>query len=196
MMKQIATLMLAGCVLAANAFAVEGDAPDFTLKDIDGNEHKLADYAGKYVVLEWTNYDCPFVKKHYENGHMQELQKTLTGKGVVWLTINSSAPGKQGNYDTAEWKQRLADNGSQPTAVLLDPTGTVGKAYGASNTPHMYVIDPEGAIVYQGAIDDNPSWKGDPSEANNYVASALDAAMQGNPVEPAVTKAYGCSVKY
>lgn len=192
MMVGIVSLSL----MSIAAVAIEGKAPDFTLKDIDGKEHALSDFEGKYVALEWTNYDCPFVKKHYADGHMQKLQKRYTDKGVVWLSINSSAPGKQGNFDQATWKKRVAGRGASPTAVLLEPSGKVGKAYGASNTPHVFVIDPEGMIIYQGAIDNTPSWKGAPSKAKNYVAAALDAAMAGKPVEPARTKPYGCSVKY
>ena len=177
--------------------AVVGDsAPDFSLIDTAGNKHALSDYKGKYVVLEWLNHDCPFVKKHYA-GNMQQLQKTYTAKGVAWLSICSSAPGKQGHYDPAGAAKLTADKGASPTAVLLDPDGTVGREFGAKVTPHMFIIDPDGKLIYQGAIDDVPSTKSaDVAGATNYVAQVLDAAMAGQPVPRSSTKAYGCSVKY
>lgn len=182
----------------ANASVTTGDAaPNFTLTDSNGTAHSLSDFKGKHVVLEWINHDCPFVKKHYKSDNMQSLQKEFTEKGVAWLSIASSAPGKQGHYDGAAWNLMTKDKGAQPTAVLLDADGTVGKLYGAQTTPHMYVIDPDGTLIYQGAIDDNPS--ADPADiagSENYVRSALDSALAGEPVESGSTKAYGCSVKY
>lgn len=166
-------------------------APDFTLTDTQGNEHSLADFAGKYVVLEWTNPDCPFVKKFYSVGKMQELQKQYTDEGVVWLSIASSAPGKQGHYSADEWNSKIAEHGINATAVLLDADGTVGKAYHATNTPHMFIINPDGKLIYQGAIDDNNS--PDPAviaDSHNYVDQVLAAAMTSK------TQAYGCGVKY
>lgn len=172
-------------------------APDFTLKDSNGNTHSLSDFRGKYVVLEWVNYDCPFVKKHYVPGNMQALQKDLTGKGIVWLSINSSAPGKQGAYSASEVNQILENSGAQPTAYLFDSNGKVGKEYGAKTTPHMYVVDPEGKLAYQGAIDSIPSFdSADIPKAQNYVTTAIDNLMNGQQVANAATTPYGCSVKY
>ena len=172
-------------------------APNFTLKDSNGNDVSLSQFQGKYVVLEWLNHDCPFVKKHYGSGNMQNLQKTYTGKGVTWLSIISSAPEQQGYYEAADINRLNAEKKASPTAILLDPAGTVGKLYGAQTTPHMYIIDPGGVLVYQGAIDDirstNPD---DVARARNYVSAALDEAMAGKPVSTPSTKSYGCSVKY
>jgi peroxiredoxin len=182
----------------ANAAAVVGKAaPAFSLTDMDGKTVKLSDFKGKFVVLEWVNFDCPFVRKHYGSENMQKLQKTYTGKDVVWITICSSAPGKQGHLTAAEAKEATAERGASPTEFLLDPKGVTGKAYGAKTTPHMYVIDPKGKLLYNGAIDDTPSTKvADVPTSKNYVVAALDAAMAGKPVENATTKPYGCSVKY
>jgi len=191
--------MAVGLGFAGSAGASEASQPsqDFTLKDTLGVDHALSAFKGKFVVLEWTNYDCPFVKKHYDSGNVQKLQKTYTEKGVVWLTINSSAPGKQGNYPPEKWNEMIKEKGSAATAVLLDPDGKVGKAYGAKTTPHMFVINPEGVVIYKGAIDDKPSVDpGSLKDAKNYVEAALDAAMAGKPVETPATQAYGCSVKY
>ena len=172
-------------------------APDFELIDTHGESHHLSDYRGRFVVLEWINHDCPFVKKHYNSGNMQSLQKHYGDRGVVWFSVASSAPGKQGHYSREEWNRMTADKGASPKAVLLDPSGKVGKLYGAKTTPHMYVINPRGDLVYQGAIDDTPS--ADPSDiedSENYVSSALESAMEGMPVDVEASKAYGCSVKY
>lgn len=173
------------------------EAPTFTLKDTTGKERTLAEFKGKTVVLEWTNYKCPFVKKHYGSGNMQALQKKYTAKGVVWLSICSSAKGKQGYFTQEEWPKKKLEAKSNATAVLLDPAGTTGKAYGAKNTPHMFVIDTEGMLAYQGAIDSNPSW--DPKTikgATNYVAAVLDDLLAGKKTTQKDTKPYGCSVKY
>lgn len=172
-------------------------APTVKLTDSHEKQVSLADYNGKIVVLEWVNFDCPFVKKHYDSGNMQKLQKTYTDKGVIWLSINSSAPGRQGNYDSKKINELLTQKKATPTAYLLDPTGEVGKAYGAKTTPHMFVIDKKGNVVYAGAIDDHPGV--DATEipvSKNYVQQALDEALAGKPVTTATTKAYGCSVKY
>ena len=172
-------------------------APDFSLRDTNGKTNRLSDFKGKYVVLEWSNYDCPFVKKHYNSGNMQKLQKTYTEKGAIWLTINSSAAGKQGNYPADKWNEMVKEKGAAPTAVLLDPDGTVGKMYGAKTTPSMFVINPAGSLIYMGAIDDKASFAPeDIKTARNYVQMALDAAMAGKPVETSSTQSYGCSVKY
>lgn len=172
-------------------------APNFTLKDHTGKTHNLTDFKGKYVVLEWVNYDCPFVKKHYESNNMQELQKEFTSKGVVWLSICSSAPGKQGNFDAATITKRSQDYKAKHTAYLIDESGFVGQQYSAKTTPHCYVITPNGTLAYAGAIDDNPSAKQeDAKTAKNYVREALNSLMNGKKVETPSTKAYGCSVKY
>ena len=182
----------------ANELAIGSKAPDFSLPDSKGAKQSLSEYKGKFVVLEWTNPDCPFVMKHYVKSHnMQDLQKEYTGKGVVWLSINSSAPGKQGNYPPAELNKILETRGASPTALLLDPDGAVGKLYGAKTTPHMFVINPEGSLIYEGAIDDKatPDVE-DILSAKNYVKAALDEAMAGKPVTNASSQSYGCSVKY
>lgn len=194
-------LFLAVFVLAttAHADAVPGQAaPAFDVKDASGKAHKLGDYKGKWLVLEWTNKDCPYVKKHYDGSkNMQTLQKTYTGKGVTWLSVISSAPGKQGYLEPAQALATAKEKGSAATAILLDSTGAMGKAYGAKTTPHMFVINPEGKVVYAGAIDNNDS--SDPSvipTSKNYVVEALDAGLSGKNVQTASSKAYGCGVKY
>lgn len=200
-----AALLLAGCSAAgpsspAGAAAdgpVADAAPAFTLPDLDGASRSLADYRGKWVVLEWTNPGCPFVRKHYDTDNMQALQRRYTGKGVVWLSICSSSPGKQGYAAPADWKSRARTENWGASAVLLDPDGTVGRLYGAKTTPHMFVIDPRGGIVYRGAIDDKKSAdKSDVATARNYVAETLDAALAGRTPPTAETAPYGCSVKY
>lgn len=195
-----AAFLFAVAALAAPAAASvkPGDAaPDFTLPDVEGIPHTLSDHAGSWVVLEWINFDCPFVQKHYRSGNMPALQKKWRDQGVVWYAINSSAKGKQGHFETAELKERIAAEKAAPTAYLLDTNGKTGRAYGAQVTPHMYVIDPEGALVYVGAIDDKATTKlADVKTARNHVEAALTAAMAGKPVSPVATKAYGCSVKY
>jgi peroxiredoxin len=172
-------------------------APDFTLPDVNGKDQTLSAFGGKFVVLEWVNHDCPFVRKHYDSGNMQKLQKQYTAKGVVWLSINSSAPGKQGHFSPEVWKALTKEKNAQPTAVLLDPEGNVGRAYGAQTTPHMYVINPSGELVYMGGIDDRAT--ADPADipaSRNFVRMALDEAMAGKKVSEPSTKSYGCSVKY
>jgi len=172
-------------------------APEFKGADSNGMTHSLSEYRGKYVVLEWANQGCPYEQKHYKSGNMESLQKEWTGKGVVWLSILSSSPGQQGYVTPAEENDYLKAMKASPTAALLDPTGAIGHLYDARTTPHMFVIDPAGKIVYQGAIDDKPT--PDPSSlksADNYLNDALNAAMAGKPVTVAVTKPYGCSVKY
>jgi peroxiredoxin len=172
-------------------------APAFTLTDTNGKQHNLADYKGKYVVLEWVNFGCPFVKKHYESGNMQATQKKAVEKGVVWLSVCSSAKFKQGHMSAANWNEDIADRKLASTAVLLDESGAVGKSYGAKTTPHMYVINPDGVLIYKGAIDDKPSTNQDDIPgATNYVLAALDESMAGKPVSTASTQSYGCSVKY
>jgi peroxiredoxin len=172
-------------------------APAFSAPDIAGKTVRLGDYAGKTVVLEWTNDGCPFVGKHYDSGNIQALQQKYTAAGVVWLTIASSAPGEQGYVTPAEAKADLARWRAAPTDFLLDPDGTVGRLYDARATPQMVVIDRTGRLVYMGAIDDTPSTRlADVKTAHNYVAAALDAVAAGQPVAVASTRAYGCSIKY
>ncbi|MGQ0586435.1 MAG: thioredoxin family protein [Gammaproteobacteria bacterium] len=182
--------------LAQAAPKVGEAAPAFTLPGADGKSYSLADFKGKYVVLEWTNHDCPFVKKHY-NGNMQSTQKELTGKGAVWLSVVSSAPGKQGHVDAARATELTQKRGAAPTAVLLDPSGDVGRKYEAKTTPHMYIVAPDGKLIYMGGIDSIPSSDAsDIAQATPYVKVALAEAMSGKPLTNASTKPYGCSVKY
>lgn len=182
---------------AANAAEVGEPAPAFTLMDTNGDTHSLSDFAGKMVVLEWTNYGCPFVKKHYNSGNMQGLQEFAAGEDIVWLSICSSAPGKQGYMSAEEWQSALAEKGVNSTATLIDETGEVGHAYGAKATPHMYVIDTEGVLAYNGAIDSISSANvSDIEKAENYVRSAISALLAGESVETAKAKPYGCSIKY
>lgn len=207
-MKTIAlTLTLGALVLSLCSGTVLADknepaaigktAPAFSLKDSNGKTQSLSDFEGKYVVLEWTNVDCPFVRKHYESGNMQELQKKYTDKDVVWLRICSSGPGNQGYYSGDQINERSKKEKAHQSAYLADADGTVGRQYGAKTTPHMFVIDKEGILIYAGAIDDKPSTKtGDIEGATNYVAAALDAAMSDKPVETKTSVPYGCSVKY
>jgi len=173
------------------------EAPPFTLTDSKGTSQTLSDFRGKFVVLEWLNHDCPFVKKHYGSGNMQKLQQEYTAKGVVWLSIISSAPGKQGHRTGPQADANTKDKNASPTAVLLDPAGEVGQKYEAKTTPHMFVIDKEGKVLYAGAIDSiNSTNPADIAKAENYLRQALDAALAGKPVPTPKTKPYGCSVKY
>lgn len=194
----LCSLALLAAPRRAAADAIVGQpAPAFTLTGTDGQPHTLAEYAGKFVVLEWFNHDCPFVRKHYGSGNMQKLQKKWTGQGVVWLSINSSAPGKQGNYPPEEANALTKEKGASPTAVLLDPDGTVGRAYGAKTTPHLFIVDPKGVVIYAGGIDDKPSTDpADVATARNHVDHALTEALAGKPVTVATSTPYGCSVKY
>lgn len=204
-MRYPAILVFSGLILAAAgtrpalaaAPKVGSPAPGFSLVDSEGKDHALTDFKGKFVVLEWVNYDCPFVRKHYRSGNMQNLQKEYTGKGVVWLSICSSAPGKQGYFESGDLNDRIKEEKARPSAYLIDAEGTVGKLYEAKTTPHMFVINPEGTLVYAGAIDDIASTDTDDLPgATNYVKAALDAAQAGKPVATRSTKSYGCSVKY
>jgi peroxiredoxin len=212
------TLMIAAAALmvaAALAFADDGvkstqkdpeqsptltvgkPAPDFTLTDATGTKHTLSEYKGKFVVLEWVNYGCPFVKKHYNSGNMQELQEKYTEKGVEWLSICSSAPGMQGYFEGDELISEIKEHKPHADAYLVDASGDVGRMYGAKATPNMYVIDPKGILIYEGAIDDTPSVNPDDVKtATNYVSAALDLAMAGKDVKVKATQPYGCSVKY
>jgi peroxiredoxin len=195
----IALLTTAGstALFAADSPAVGTNAPDFSLTDSKGKSQSVSQYKGKYVVLEWFNPECPFVKKHYGSGNMQKLQQEFTGKGVVWLSIDSSAPGKEGNLSAEQANAKMTEWKTKQTAFVLDPDGKAGQAYGAKNTPHMFVINPEGKIVYEGAIDSkatpNPA---DIANSTNYVKVALEESLAGKTVTNANTKPYGCSVKY
>jgi peroxiredoxin len=198
-------LMLASILVASDATktetvttaTVDSPAPNFTLTDVAGKTHSLADFKGKFVVLEWVNFDCPFVKKHYGAKNMQSLQAAYIKKDVVWLSICSSAKGKQGYFEGKDLTDRITKEGLSSTAYLIDTDGTVGKMYGAKTTPNMYVINPEGTLVYAGAIDDTPTPNPDDIKtAKNYVQLALDASMAGKPVATKATAPYGCGVKY
>lgn len=176
---------------------VGAPAPAFTAVDSQGQKRSLADFRGKTVVLEWTNHECPFVRKHYETGNMQALQKEATAQGIVWLTIASSASGEQGYVTAAEANALTDKRGAAPTAFLLDPQGTVGQAYNAKVTPHMYVIDPNGTLIYMGGIDDRATTRHeDVKGARNYVREALAAMKEGKPIAATSTRAYGCTIKY
>jgi peroxiredoxin len=180
-----------------NVVRVGTAAPAFTAVDSNGKTHNLSDFKGKTVVLEWTNHECPFVKKHYESGNMQALQKEKTGKGVVWLSVISSAPGEQGNVTPEKANELTKTRNASPVAVLMDADGKVGKLYQARTTPHMYVIDKNGVLQYMGAIDDNSSKNpADAKTANNYVRAAVDNVLKGESVKTPTTQPYGCSVKY
>lgn len=195
----VASLLIAGAFATTLSAApqVGQPAPAFTATDTNGQTHSLSDFRGKTVVLEWTNHGCPYVKKHYETGNMQALQRDATGDGIVWLSVISSAPGTQGHVSPAQADELTRSRDAAPTAVLVDPEGKVGKAYDARTTPHMYVINPEGTLMYMGAIDDRPTARhADIEGARNYVREALAAMEEGADIPEQVTRAYGCSVKY
>lgn len=197
---------LIGCLLGAMLLlpavtqaevAVGEQAPAFTLKDLNGTSHNLSDFRGKFVVLEWFNSQCPFVVKFYEPGAMQALQEKYREKGVVWLTINSTNPEHRDYHNQSASAKLVSDWKIKATALMLDSDGKVGKLYNARTTPHMFVINPEGQLIYQGAIDSKRSTRSsDIESAENYVAKALDAALVGQPVATPSTRPYGCSVKY
>jgi hypothetical protein len=201
MKKWLAASTLVGFALiafsAAWAARVGEAAPDFTATDSNGEVHKLSEYQGKYVVLEWTNRGCPFTQKHYNSGNMQRLQREWTGRGIIWLTVASSAPGKQGYVTASEENAYLKQANAAPTAVLLDSAGTLGHLYDAKTTPDIFIISPKGVLIYSGAIDDRPSTDvADVNGAKNYVSLTLDEATSGKPVSNPTTRPYGCSVKY
>ena len=192
-----AFLVALPCALGAQAPEVGKPAPAFTLPDTYGHQHTLAQYAGKWVVLEWLNYDCPYVKKHYASGNIPGQQQKWRDQGVVWLAIVSSAPGTQGYFEAEQMNARTASDGSKATAVLLDPPGTVGHAYDARTTPHMFVIDPQGVLRYMGGIDDKASARvEDLQTAKQLVDQALTELFAGKPVSVPTSRPYGCSVKY
>jgi peroxiredoxin len=186
------------CAPAALAAVAAGQpAPDFTLTDIGGKQRSLSDFKGKYVVLEWFNSECPFVQKHYESSNMQSLQKKYGGKGVVWLTINSTNPGSSNYRSPAQSQQIMRDWSISSAALMLDPEGKVGQTYGARTTPHMWVIDPQGKVIYAGGIDDKATYRtADIQSARNFVSAALDESMAGKAVAVQAAAPYGCSVKY
>lgn len=201
-MKQInnwltALMLLALPVTAYAAVKADSQAPDFALTNVQGDSIKLADFKGKYVILEWTNHLCPYVQKHYDSGNMQALQQKYTADDVVWLSIISSAPGKQGHVSSDKAQSLTTERKANPSQVLFDTDGKVGKLYGAKTTPHMYVIDPQGILRYAGAIDSiksaNPA---DIGKATNYVDAAMSALKSGQEVAERMTVPYGCSVKY
>jgi peroxiredoxin len=194
------TAFTALAVIAAPAAAapvVGQPAPNFKLADVNGKAVTLSDFRGKTVVLEWNNPECPFVKKHYSSGNMQKAQAAAAKDGVVWLSINSGAPGKQGYVSGAQAKAHLAKAGAKPTAYLLDPKGVVGKTYDAKTTPHMYVVNKAGTLVYAGGIDDKPTPNpADIKSARNHVLAALSEIKGGKAVSVTTSRPYGCAVKY
>jgi peroxiredoxin len=206
-MKKITTLSILLIALIAllnmttetdRAGAVVGErAPDFSVVDAYGNTHSLSDFEGKYVILEWLNHDCPFVRKHYDGNNMQQLQKKYTEQGVVWLSVISSAPGKQGYLEPAAVERITKEKNASPTAVLLDTDGTMGRAYDARVTPHMYIINPDGVLEYNGAIDNRPTPRPQDLEgARNYLSEAMEALKNGGEVKVRTNTPYGCAVRY
>ena len=202
MRKQLAGFVIVGVAFVigfspAWAARVGDHAPDFTATDSNGQVHKLSDYQGRFVVLEWTNRGCPYTQKHYNSGNMQRLQREWTKRGVVWLTVLSSAPGKQGYATGPEENAYLEQVHAAPTAALLDPTGALGHLYDAKTSPHMFIINSQGILIYNGAIDDRPTTDvADVPGAKDYVSLALGEATSGKPVGNPTTRPYGCSVKY
>lgn len=201
LMLSALALMGAGLYLSpgpARASAQVGQAaPAFTATDSRGKSHRLADYLGRIVVLEWTNHDCPYVRKHYGSGNMQRLQRLARADGAVWLSVISSAPGKQGHVTGRQADELSRERGAVPHAVLLDESGAMGRLYGAKTTPHLYVIDPQGKLAYMGGMDDRPT--ADPTDldgARDHVGLALAELKAGKPVSVPVSRPYGCSVKY
>jgi hypothetical protein len=199
-MKAFSFALAAAALAAAPALAepeIGKAAPNFRANDVNGRIVSLSDFKGKTVVLEWNNPECPFVKKHYGSGNMQKTQAAATKDGVVWLSINSSAEGKQGHMDGAKAKGVLASLKAQPTAYLLDPKGIVGNGYGAKTTPHMYIVNAAGNLVYAGGIDDKPTPNpADIDGARNHVLAALGELKAGKAVSVPTTRPYGCAVKY
>ena len=207
-MQMTRQMFIVGVALTAAAFGLGSapaqsgprtgmKAPDFSVVNVDGKPQKLSDFAGKTVILEWTNHECPYVRKHYNSTTMQMLQKDMTNDGIVWLTVISSAPGEEGYADAAKAKELTKSRDAAPSNVLLDPKGKMGRAYGAQTTPHMYIIDAKGTLVYAGAIDNKPSASNSSlNGAKSYVRQAIAELKAGKPVSEAATKAYGCSVKY
>jgi AhpC/TSA family protein len=195
--RKLLSLALTLISIPALAVVPGTAAPDFKGTDSNGAQHTLSGYRGKYVVLEWANKGCPYDQKHYLSGNMANLQKEWTAKGVVWLSVISSAPGEQGYVTPSEENAYIKSMHVASTAVLLDPTGVIGRLYSAKTTPHMFVIDPTGKLIYEGAIDNKPTTdQADLKGAQNYLNDALNASMAGKPVAVESTRPYGCSVKY
>jgi len=191
-----ATLLLTSGPAVASV-ATGAQAPAFSVRDASGATRTLAEFRGRTVILEWTNHGCPYVRKHYDAGNMQSLQRDAVADNIVWLQVISSAPGEQGYLDGAGVRARLQTDNAAPSGTLLDPTGVMGRAYGALNTPQMFIINPQGVVVYQGAIDDRPSARPASLEgATNYVRAALADLEAGRAVQTATTTPYGCAVKY
>ncbi|WP_436097250.1 thioredoxin family protein [Bosea sp. LjRoot237] len=192
-----ALALASGVAFAQSAAKPGAKAPDFSVVDVDGKLQKLSDYAGKTVVLEWTNHDCPYVRKHYNSATMQTLQKDMAKDGVVWLSVISSPAGEQGHVDAAKAKELSKSRDAAPASILLDPKSQMARAYGAQTTPHMYIIDPKGTLAYAGAIDDKPSSSASSlTGARSYVRQAVAELKAGKAVSEPATKAYGCVVKY
>ena len=198
-MKNILCTTLIGALglVVSQAAEINQAAPDFTAKNVKGETVSLADFKGKVVVLEWTNYDCPFVKKHYEGKNIPSLQESYTAKGVIWLTISSSAEGKQGYHEPSKMAEIAASQGNKATHFIVDADGKVGKAYDAKVTPHMFIISADGKLVYDGAIDSKATTNTeDVATADKLFVNALDAVLAGKEVENAKNKPYGCGVKF
>lgn len=198
-MKSLIATTIAAVLSATVAFAAEPGktAPDFTGKTVKGEDASLSSLKGKVVVLEWVNYECPFVKKHYSSGNIPKLQETYTGKGVVWITVNSSAEGKQGYLEPAKLAERSAKEGNKASHIVVDSAGTIGKAYGAKVTPHLFIINKDGVLAYNGAIDSKATTTAEDIEtAEKLFANALDAVLDGKEVANAKNQPYGCGVKY
>lgn len=203
---RVLTLVLAAAALVAmpalapaqsNSATVNEQAPEFTLPGTDGETYSLSEFEGEWVVLEWLNFGCPYVQKHYNSGNIPDLQETYTDEGVAWLSVVSSAEGTQGYYPPEKMNAVNEQEGGNQTAILMDTDGTVGRTYGAKTTPHMYVINPDGELIYKGGIDDIPTTDpADLPEATNFVRQTLEAAMNGEPVPTQTAPPYGCSVKY
>ncbi len=199
MLKQRLASLIVGVTLLAGAHAatVGQPAPDFTLKDVHGKTVRLSDYRGRHVVLEWNNPGCPFVQKHYDSGNMQTLQKEATAKNVVWLAINSTGASHGDYLSPAQLGRWMSQHKAAPTATLMDEDGTTGRAYAARVTPHMYIVDPQGKLVYAGGIDSIPSARAeDIKTATNYVRTGLGEALAGKPLSLPSTRPYGCTIKY
>lgn len=186
-----------GPTKSANEAEIGAPAPGFSLTDTDGDTHSLSDYEGKYVVLEWVDFRCPYVGKHYGSGHMQKLQEKYTEKGVVWLSMYSASPKHPAYFSPEKMAAKNKELGGDQTAILMDSSGEVGKTYGATNTPHMFVINPEGELIYKGGIDNKPTTdEADIKTAKNYVEAALSQAMNGKDVSVKTAQPYGCPIKY
>jgi peroxiredoxin len=196
-MKRLALALAFAAAATAHAATVGTSAPEFTAADLQGKPVKLSDHRGKYVVLEWTNPECPYVRRHYNSGNMPALQKEFGAKDVVWLTVNSTSQSSDEFKTPQQMAKWLSEQGAAPKATLIDKDSKVGRLYSARTTPHMYVVDPQGRLIYAGAIDDK-SWASteETKKARNYVRAALGEAMAGKPVSVAATSPYGCTVKY